>query len=662
MLGTRERTLLLENLRPPAGYRLRRAVGTSFTLDLMALLTAPLAFTFFDAHDEDGAPLADPVALLEALRRHAEKVTLFCQAGAIGVPSPDQTLLAYLERSVIEVKPERAGGIFHPKVWVLNFESDEAPDVYRVLCLSRNLTFARAWDTCLRLEGAFTEGGDNPRNEPFADLLLALPRLAIRQPVRDELREDIGRMADEIRRVDFKPPRPFTDFRVHNLGLNGNHAWPFPKARRSLVVSPFLVGSTVRDLLRDHGLEVLISRPEAFAEVVRREVRKETGRCRPPSSQDVFERKVREALPRTCYVLSPGAALDARDTQKDYVLSPGTAFDARRAEEEGEEQPDRPPTVDDVIELAGIHAKLFLFENGPETRLFTGSANATGAAFHGNVEVLVELVGKTRGCGIDAFLGLEEDPRLETLRSILQEYQPQPPGCTEPEPCDKLEREADRLVRLFAAVPFTATLQDVDAQQLWDMTLSGGLPEMPDGAQVKVWPATLPSKEALRVDGPANTIATFRRVSFEGLTAFFAFEVLLRKEQCEVRQRFVVAAALVGAPEDRRERLLRSLLQDRHRVLQLLFLILMGEGADVLPFVQAVRRDSTNTPEPIGGWHRGTLLEALLRSLSRNPRQIDDVARLISDLDRTPEGRDLLPEGLNEIWEPVWAAREALRS
>ena len=115
MLGTRERTLLLESLRPPAGYRLRRAVGTSFTLDLMALLTAPLAFTFFDAHDEDGAPVADPVALLEALRRHAEKITLFCQAGAIGVPRPDQKLLAYLEGSVIEVQPRREGGIFHPK-------------------------------------------------------------------------------------------------------------------------------------------------------------------------------------------------------------------------------------------------------------------------------------------------------------------------------------------------------------------------------------------------------------------------------------------------------------------------------------------------------------------------------------------------------------------
>lgn len=87
----------------------------------------------------------------------------------------------------------------------------------------------------------------------------------------------------------------------------------------------------------------------------------------------------------------------------------------------------------------------------------------------------------------------------------------------------------------------------------------------------------------------------------------------------------------------------------------------MGEDADVLTFVQAERRRA-DTQGPFGGWHRGTLLEALLRTLSRNPTQIDDAARLISDLERTPEGKELLPEGLSKIWEPVWAARETLRS
>lgn len=640
MLGTRERTLLLDSLRPPAGYHLRRAVGTSFTLDLMALLTAPLAFTFFDAHDDGGAPVTDPVALLEALRRHAEKITLFCQAGAIGVPAPDQKLLAFLEGSVIEVQPRREGGIFHPKVWVLAFESEVGPTIYRVLCLSRNLTFARAWDICLRLEGRRTEGqGEFARNEPFAELLLALPELTTR-PVSTELGEDLRQMADEIRSVNFSPPRPFSNFRVHNVGLGDKSGWPFPKGGRSLVVSPFLVGSTIRNLVRGHGLEVLISRPEAF--------------------EDVLRGAGREALPETCYVLSPGASLDARDRKE-------AGGKGRR--------PTELSPVEDENELAGLHAKLFLFEHGRHARLFVGSANATGAAFHQNVEVLVELVGKTKDCGIASLLGSEADPMTRTLRSLLQEYTPPLDLGPEDNSRRKLERRAERLAHVFGAARLTATVHDVDAEQRWDMTLAGELPEIPAGATVKVWPAALPPEAALPIDGselksgerddpaePSDVIAIFKEVSFEALTAFFAFEVSLREGGHKVRKRFAVTAELRGAPEDRKERVVRLILKNRRRVLQLLFLILMGEGADISAFVRAARRDGRGPPEPLGGWNRSTLLEALLGSLSRNPRQIDEAARLITDLRKTAEGKDLLPEGLDEIWEPVWAARRALKS
>ena len=644
MLGTRERTLLLESLRPPTGYRLRRAVGTSFTLDLMALLTAPLAFTFFDAHDDDGAPLADPVALLEALRRHAEKVTLFCQAGAIGVPKPQQRLMAYLEGSVFEVQARQKGGIFHPKVWVLNFEAEDGPAIYRVLCLSRNLTFARAWDTCLRLEGRLTQRQRGYwRNKPFADLLLALPELATRS-LTPELRDDISRMAYEVRRVDFRPPRPFSDFRVHNFGLVRRRGWPFPKAQRSLVVSPFLVGSTVRDLVGNHGLEVLISRPEAFEDVVRSVGKKD--------------------LPGTCYVLSPGASLDSRN-----------------AEEEVDEHADGSPAADesspdsDEVELVGLHAKMFLFENGQEATLFTGSANATNAAFQQNVEVLVQLFGRKKHCGINALLGTEDDPRLETLRSLLQEYRV-PDSIPEVDQTQRdVEMRVDRLTRKLGATRLTATACDVKEGQRWNLTLAGELPDIPAEAEVKVWPVTLSSEDALQIRGPgaehqetrgtdepAGAIAAFKGLSFEALTAFFAFEVALREGPHEVRKRFAATAELVGAPEDRKPRLLRSLLKDRRRVLQLLLLILMGEGADVSAFVEAARRSDEDAGGTLTGLGQGTLLEALLRSLSHNPRQIDDAARLIADLGKTPEGSELLPEGLDEIWEPVWAARKALKS
>ena len=636
MLGTRERTLLLESLRPPPGHRLRRAVGTSYTLDLIALLTAPLAFTFFDAHDEDGAPVTDPVALLEALRRHAENVTLFCQAGAIAVPRPEQTLLAYLEGSVVEVQPPIEEGIFHPKLWVLAFEADEGPAVYRVLCLSRNLTFARSWDTCLSLEGPLMDRQlGYGRNKPLADFLLALPGLATR-PLRGDLRADLERMADEIRRVDFQAPQPFTDFQVHHFGLWRRRGWPFPAAARSLAISPYLVGSVVQKLGDEHGLDVLISRPEAF--------------------QDVVRNPGREVLPETCYVLSPGADLDSREGQ----------------EEEGETDASAgPPAADDEVELAGLHAKLFLFENGQEARLFTGSANATAAAFGLNVEVLVELVGKKKDCGIASLLGSEDDPRLETLRSLLQEYTPAEDANNEGNAKKELERRAERFARILGAARLTAKVRDVAAEERWDLTLSGRLPETPNDMTVTVWPATLASEAAHRIGGPADRqdgpgssadrIATFDGLSFEALTGFFAFEISVREGQHTVRQRFVATAELTGAPENRKERLLRALLKDRRRVLRLLLLILMDEGADVSAFVDAANQDGSGADGFFGGWREAALLEALLQSLSRNPNRIDEAARLIADLEKTEEGKKLLPDGLNEIWKPVWQARGAVK-
>ncbi len=352
-----------------------------------------------------------------------------------------------------------------------------------------------------------------------------------------------------------------------------------------------------------------------------------------------------------------------------FVLSPGADLDSREPHQEKEGSTERSPAADGETELTGLHAKLFLFENGGEARLFVGSANATRAAFQSNAEVLVELVGPTSDCGIAALLGTEDDARLETLRSLLQEYHP--PERLEEEDQRALEKEVERLACTLGAARLTAAVREVEAGQRWDIALSGTLPSLPDGATLKVWPATLPAESALAIESrPAGSrepqrtpdpIATFPKLSFEALTAFFACEVSLQQGKHEACRRFAVTAELLGVPEDRKERLLRSLLADRRRVLRLLFLILMDEGADASTFADAANRDQAAPGASRAAWDSTALLEALLRSLSRDPRRIDDAARLIDDLRKTAEGEELLPIGLTDIWEPVWAARQALK-
>ena len=206
MLDPRDRTLLFEALRPPDGYELHSAVGTTYSLDLMALLAAPVAFTLFDCEDQKGRLELDPLVLLEALRQHARKVTIFCQAGRIAVPSHHRPLLGYLESSVVEAVAPKADGAFHPKVWALRFERDGQPVRYRVLCLSRNLTFDRSWDTALVLEGQLTDRKlAYADNHPLGDFFKALPGMAV-QPVSTAVEDRVGRIQDELRRVKFEWP------------------------------------------------------------------------------------------------------------------------------------------------------------------------------------------------------------------------------------------------------------------------------------------------------------------------------------------------------------------------------------------------------------------------------------------------------------------------
>jgi hypothetical protein len=192
-----------------------------------------------------------------------------------------------------------------------------------------------------------------------------------------------------------------------------------------------------------------------------------------------------------------------------------------------------------------------------------------------------------------------------------------------------------------------------DDRFLLNFTSSAPIPPLPKGVVWRCWPITISDDGSHWIDAARAFDETFR-VSFEGITGFFANELVLGK----VTTRFVLTADMVDAPLNRATRLLRILLGDAERFLRYLLMLLADDAVDRYGLVDAL--DALDSGG--GRWQMAPdslpLLEALLRTLFRDPGRLDHLHYLITDLLADLEGDSLLPAGLLEIWEPIWAVAE----
>lgn len=601
MLDPRDRRLLLDSLRPPDGHRLDFAVATTYSLDLVALLTVPLAFTFFDWENVDGEPTADPVALLEAARRYADRVAVFVQAGEIKVPPPAQRLVAYLERSIFAVRAPHPAGVFHPKVWALRFTADGQPARHRVLCLSRNLTFDRSWDQVLVLDGELQERRNAiAANHPLARLIEALPSL-VRGDVPDSTRTRVNMLADELRRVRFELPEDIDDVAFWPMGLPGHRPPDIGAGAPVLVVSPFLSDTALSELRGDARRAVLVSRADELATVSPGELAQWT----------------------EVYALDPAAEDGLRDDEGDGGLS-------------------------------GLHAKLYVQEAGWDAIAFMGSANATDAAFSRNVEFLAQLTGKKSRVGIDAILnGTDGDGGLARL------LVPWRADSSEPSPeaarREALENALTRAKRALAVQPLRWVARPADGDRF---LLDLELPEMPSelaNLEALAWPTTLRAEAAQPLATPGLTFGPFESGS---LTSFLACELTTSDDTITVSCRFVMNLPLTGAPADRFDRLLAAQIGDREQLMRLLWLLLQ-EAVTAQALEQAMCVDEDASQHAPARATAPALFEHLVKCVATAPARVRDVGRLLEDLSRTSEGRALIPEGLPELWQAITASEES---
>lgn len=610
MLKPGDREHLVEMLRPPVGCRLDFAVGTTFSLDLVSALLLPLSFAFCDWQKPDGELAADPLALLEALRRYGDKYAVFCQSGQIRMPAKYPPLVTFLEHSIYGVQPRDEQGVFHPKVWALRFCDEDAKVRYRVLCLSRNLTFDRSWDTAVILDGVLTERQlAIAANHPLADLIGALPGLALR-PLAGAHTGGVATLADELRRVRFEVPKPFKELTFWAGGLDGRTTRAFEQeARKSLIIAPFLSNDVVKRFQDLSSETHLVSRLEALQEL-------------PPETLQAC---------KSVFYLMPDLQSESED--------------------------DAQPRKETSETLEGLHAKVFVREKGWDSHVFSGSFNATNHGLRHNVEFMVQLTGSRSDVGVDVLLRQVQGELnfADLLKPFASAADAVAPDSTIRQ-FDDLVRVAKRATSVAGGHVVVTPSQEPDRFDVAIVWKSP--PVLPDEIDAKARLITLPFDRALNLREPL----AFRAVSFEGLTPLLGIEITAKVNGKPMSCEFVLDLPMEGAPEDRQDRMLRSMISSREQLLRyILFLLAAGdEGELSSQHIQQLIRDGAGSQASLT-MAETQLVETMLRALHKSPDQLERVNSVIDVLRREATSSALLSAEFNQIWEPIWQTAEHAR-
>ena len=516
----------------------------------------------------------------------SKHLDIFCQAGHMIVPSNASDLVGFLEEMVHPVSSPHPGGLFHPKIWLLEF-SDGSETQFRLLCASRNLTGDTSWDVVVKLDGV---RGPRPiaSNNPIRDLTLRLPDWA-NPPLPARRTAQIRDLAESIRYAVWECPEHVTGITFHPLGVTRRRSQIDFTGSRHLVVSPFVT---------DEGLERVAPSTSQSVQVV--------------SRIEDLERLNPQTLSRLSgsFVIDDVATLD----EDGDGTAPQTGF------------------------LAGLHAKTYVVEQGRDARVILGSANATQAAFDGNIEFLVELAGPKSKIGISAFLG-DDAP----FRHMLTEYEAE--GGQQESADEAADYLLESALRSAATIRFKEDLQRDDDRFTTHITSLDAL-QLPPDMSATIGLLTMPgsvSALSTRVD------ATFSGLAIVDITPFLVLS--LTDARGETRST-VLQAELIGDPAGRRDELLAKQFDSMDKFLHFLALLLaLGTPG--------------NAAAPFGigaggaGWTAGQLgvFEALLRALGSPSSALTDLEPLVQRLRSTEKGRqDILPPGFCDLWDLVWAA------
>lgn len=598
-------------LAPPAEFELDCAVGTTYSLDLDALVGASLALGL--SEETDSALIDNPVCLLEALRATGDKIALFCQSGQIHLPGKITSLYILLEKMVFSVRTPRHRGFaaypsFHPKFWLIRYQNRKKEKHYRVIVLSRNLTFDRSWDVACCLDGAVTEEAAN-KNEPVCDFLrFLLGHLSPDQNGRKKARM-LKNLIQELPYVKFSlEGKEFFDYEFIPNGIkkaDGSY-YRFDDTllfkntfHEIFIISPFLSGDIIRHFndrnsgspLKEQARYMLITRKMSLE------------RLKP---EDVSNFKLY--------------------TMKDQVIEGEASIS------EGTEP----------VQQQDIHAKVYMIRRYSNTDLYLGSLNASHNAIYGNVEFMLRLRAYNRYLNMDR------------LKESLFGKDPDDNPFQETELCFADQKEDDRNNNLEAVIknicrskPYAEVL--TDGENYYSVRVLFG--EIITGAyQVTVRPLLQEHKAA-----SISPEVLFSGLSLLQLSEFYTINVTDGETVLER----VLIIPTKGLPEDREKAVVSEVIRDKNSFCRYIA-FLLGDDA-VLSALEARSKDSQGS----GNIGTGTadlpaIYEKMLHTAATAPEKFDGIEYLLN----TVSDDKIIPEKFKELYDTFKKAvkRNGLRS
>lgn len=571
------------------GCKVEFAIGLTYSLNLEAMLTVPLAFG--DLGELDSSVKQSPAFLLEGIRRSSDKIALFCNKGGIHVPNETRTIYSLLETSIFEVQNGKdVLSNFHPKLWLVKETDREGIEWLKLSVMSRNLDFSTCLDICCSIRGRISKrrsmkGAE--KHKPLKDMLIWMSEYATKAKA-DKVRE-LAELLDYVDRFELEAP-----FQTEDTERNeeeGYGFFPFVYGReefatyyeflktympgdRIMVVSPFIDVSTLSWLTarkKEYNYEsknsILVTRKEYV-------------------TQEVFD-------------------------LFDQVWVPNDTM------------------IDNTTANVDLHAKMYLTQRitGQDLgyTLYLGSTNATVNGFNRNAEFLLRLHYKRT----------TNDRIKELLEEMVSEHRfvvmdAPNPEATNTRPKNEKELALKRSIGCLKKAEITKG----KTEGLYDIVLSiGG--KFEEGIEIR----------PLQLKASWQPIA--KQIRYNDIPAYLLSEFyVLRIPVEEGFMEMVAKVKTSNMPKDRDEAIYQSIVTKKEELLDYVAFMLSDRPSEFF-FEQQILQEKNKGIDGITSQATTMpLYEQLLRTASTNPEQITEVLKFIKKMKK-----DIVPEELKRILE-----------